>query len=283
MASSDAGHAFFRAWMQRRRCALCNDDTEEDETGGNPFLGPYPFLYFPGTEVDEEGAEGLGITMPVTRKDIFWVHDRCARFSPEVYQATDGTWYNVAATIRRGRTLKCTECQERGATIGCFEPSCNRSYHIGCTRRPIEEFHGGGVFWCQKHQWIRDIGIEGYEERVTCDGCNCLVHEEWKSCLKCKGHLQSYDLCLDCFEVYENDMGDPHPHDPSCFTLCEQTLSDRWVRIDYPSLIPSAPRKAPEVKKPKVLACAYCHATDVGGWRRGKSFSATMNPLSGLM
>ncbi|RKP13432.1 hypothetical protein BJ684DRAFT_16167 [Piptocephalis cylindrospora] len=269
MASSDAGHAFFRAWMQRRRCALCNDDTEEDDSGRNPFIGTHPFLYFPGTEVDGEEARGLGISIPVTRKDTFWVHDRCARFSPEVYQAMDGTWYNVAATVRRGRTLKCTECHERGATIGCFEPSCNRSYHIGCTHRPIEEFHGGGVFWCQKHQWIRDIGIDGYEERVTCDGCHCLVHEEWKSCLKCKGHLQSYDLCLDCFDVYQNDMGDPHPHDPSCFALCEQTLSDRWVRIDYPSIIPTATRKVIEAKKPKVPACAYCHATDVGGWRRG--------------
>jgi hypothetical protein len=96
MASSDAGYEYFKAWMQRKRCALCNDDGNDPEKGMGAFLGEYPLLITPTVIIDPSSIQ---------RRDYFWVHESCAQFSPETYHASDGTWYNVATAVRRGRTL----------------------------------------------------------------------------------------------------------------------------------------------------------------------------------
>jgi len=51
---------------------------------------------------------------------------------------------------------KCSKCKERGATIGCFEPKCTRSFHLPCTDKPLEHFEMGVIFYCPTHEAFYD-------------------------------------------------------------------------------------------------------------------------------
>lgn len=48
---------------------------------------------------------------------------------------THTTQVNLGAAIRRGRSLKCKGCKERGATIGCQWRGCQSVFHLPCAAR----------------------------------------------------------------------------------------------------------------------------------------------------
>ena len=84
----------------------------------------------------------FGLLWKTSRKenaDSFWVHELCAGYSPEVAQEGN-EWFNVGSAVRRGRKLACAGCRSRGATVGCFVPTCPRSYHIACAMRTGWDF-----------------------------------------------------------------------------------------------------------------------------------------------
>jgi hypothetical protein len=89
---SDQGFAYLDQWKDRKVCAFCNDDG----TTKDFFIGPQPFLLASTNRYGD------------TKKRSFWAHDACARHSPEVIQAKDGSWYNVSMAMRRGRTVVCS-------------------------------------------------------------------------------------------------------------------------------------------------------------------------------
>lgn len=53
--------------------------------------------------------------------------------SPEVSEQ-DGKWANVVKATRRGNRLLCFACDEKGATVGCFNGRCRHVYHVPCAR-----------------------------------------------------------------------------------------------------------------------------------------------------
>ncbi|ORX72700.1 hypothetical protein DL89DRAFT_81687 [Linderina pennispora] len=120
------------------RCAFCGDADPCDDTLGG-FVNNQPFIL---TTTTESGS---------VRRQRFWAHYACAKYSPEVLVSKDNKWYNVAVALRRARTIKCAGCKQRGASIGCFYERCQRSYHVACTDKPLEHFENGRLFWCRKH------------------------------------------------------------------------------------------------------------------------------------
>ncbi|KAF0697813.1 Aste57867_11528 [Aphanomyces stellatus] len=78
-----------------------------------------------------------------------FVHDQCAISSPLSF-FHDGSWYNVAKELRRGRFLKCFHCGLKGATIGCNTESCKVTIHLPCGM-----VHGYNVdkvqYYCKQH------------------------------------------------------------------------------------------------------------------------------------
>lgn len=62
-------------------------------------------------------------------------HQKCACWAPQVHVDPDtGAWCRIVDEYKRGRSLKCVECKQRGATIGCFEPNCRKVWHYRCLR-----------------------------------------------------------------------------------------------------------------------------------------------------
>lgn len=63
----------------------------------------------------------------------YYLHIHCALWCPEVYcDAMTEQWRHIAEALARCKAIKCAHCRKLGASIGCLEESCQRSYHFHC-------------------------------------------------------------------------------------------------------------------------------------------------------
>ncbi|KAG2182150.1 hypothetical protein INT43_007077 [Umbelopsis isabellina] len=260
---SDEGYKYLKQWRKRKICALCNDDDITPDLGG--FVGPFIIETF-----NRQGNE---------KKKTFWIHDACGRYSPEVVVTKENKWYNVTVALRRGRGVKCGACKEKGATIGCFDGDCNKSFHVPCARKPVNYFKKGVIFWCPGHE-------EYYNKKDTyvnifhCDQCNKKMEgETWFSCLPCsQEYFTTYDICSEC---YERNHCSGHEHDEDCF---EETSMAIIKEMEAEKAAEKARKKAEAraaraaTKKCKMfprrdqkggLYCSYCNTQETVRWRKG--------------
>ncbi|NXJ18107.1 PHF11 protein, partial [Dicrurus megarhynchus] len=104
------GAFWIMAKMVRRTCAFCS----EGEAGSVMYIA--------------------------TERDIA-AHQDCLLFSSGFVESEDhnpenlGIRFDVASVLkelRRGKRLVCNFCRKKGATVGCEERACRRSYHFYC-------------------------------------------------------------------------------------------------------------------------------------------------------
>lgn len=57
--------------------------------------------------------------------------------APQAYYEGDNV-HNLKAEVARGSKLKCSKCGLKGAALGCYLKSCQKSYHVPCALE-IEE------------------------------------------------------------------------------------------------------------------------------------------------
>ncbi|NP_001014257.1 PHD finger protein 11-like [Rattus norvegicus] len=63
---------------------------------------------------------------------------------------------SVKKEIWRGRRLKCSFCNNKGATVGCDLQSCPKNYHLHCAKEDrailqVDEDYGTYKLFCQRH------------------------------------------------------------------------------------------------------------------------------------
>ncbi|NWX60867.1 PHF11 protein, partial [Promerops cafer] len=104
------GALWMMAKMVRRTCAFCS----EGEAGSVMYIA--------------------------TERDIA-AHQDCLLFSSGFVESEDhnpenlGIRFDVSSVLkelRRGKRLVCNFCRKKGATVGCEERACRRSYHFFC-------------------------------------------------------------------------------------------------------------------------------------------------------
>ncbi|NXB67729.1 PHF11 protein, partial [Struthidea cinerea] len=104
------GAFWIMAKMVRRTCAFCS----EGEAGSVMYIA--------------------------TERDIA-AHQDCLLFSSGFVESEEhnpenlGLRFDVASVLkelRRGKRLVCNFCRKKGATVGCEERACRRSYHFFC-------------------------------------------------------------------------------------------------------------------------------------------------------
>lgn len=260
---SDQGFLFLdQQWKDRKVCAFCNDDG----TSKDFFIGPQPFLLASTNRYGD------------TKKRNFWAHDACARHSPEVIQARDGSWYNVSMAMRRGRTVKCTGCREKGATIGCFDPKCGRSFHVPCTGKPMSHFEDGVIFWCPQHERAL-MQRDAYDDTFSCDRCSKILGvNPWHTCSKCsEDYFHTFDLCRECFS--KDDINHEHDKDDFNVTSLELMYKEQMEKEAAAAQAIEAEEYAPIKKKVPTykakmrglsrLVCSYCWSGTSAKWRKG--------------
>ncbi|XP_055679085.1 histone-lysine N-methyltransferase trithorax [Lutzomyia longipalpis] len=81
-----------------------------------------------------------------------WVHTNCALWSAEVFEEIDGSLQNVHSAVSRGRMIKCTECGNKGATVGCNVKNCGEHFHYPCARTAKCVFMSDKTVYCPRHE-----------------------------------------------------------------------------------------------------------------------------------
>ncbi|NXC11276.1 PHF11 protein, partial [Orthonyx spaldingii] len=87
-------------------------------------------------------SEGeAGSVMYIAKERDIAAHQDCLLFSSGIVESEDHNPENlelrfdvasVLKELRRGKRLVCNFCRKKGATVGCEERACRRSYHFFC-------------------------------------------------------------------------------------------------------------------------------------------------------
>lgn len=84
-------------------------------------------------------------------------HNCCAEFSPEV-EVSEGRWKHVIQAVNRSVAIDCEGCGLSGASIGCNEDECSKSYHFKCAEKTGWGFpEHGKEFFCDSHRDHLDL------------------------------------------------------------------------------------------------------------------------------
>lgn len=134
------------------------------------------------------------------KKGAFYIHRECAQFLPEVF-LLNSQWFNVGKAVEREKQLECAKCKRLGATLGCFDLKCGKSFHIPCCGFKETILKQSGIFWCSVHnEMIQDP--DKFKTTIHCNLCNddCTDKlEDTLSCTICQDYYQAFDICRDCF------------------------------------------------------------------------------------
>ncbi|GAN06533.1 DNA methylase N-4 [Mucor ambiguus] len=263
-AQDKHGYLFLEKWSNRKICGFCNDDDDNSQELGS-FVGPFVSTM---TKLGQE------------KKRTFWVHDACARYSPEVrFSVVDGKWYNVTRALKRGRSMRCFACKEKGATIGCFDSKCSKSFHLSCTNKPVNNFRNGVIFWCHIHEAALEKK-DAYINVFHCDGCSKRFSndETWLTCEQCSldNYFSSFDLCKECYK--KNSVLREHQHERSVYKetsylqleqaeVLEQIKKGDGKYTKKAQLFPWRSRKLSNGSTP--TSCCYCGTLQADNWRKG--------------
>ncbi|CAG8500157.1 10011_t:CDS:10, partial [Diversispora eburnea] len=232
---NDMGYLYLQAWSSRKICGFCNDD-DAHQLGG--FIGPQPFISNTYTRHGE-------------KQKLFWAHQACAKYSPEVFVTKSNEWYNVTLAWKRGRGMKCGKCRERGATIGCFEPKCAKSYHLPCTDKPLSHFEMGVIFYCPAHE-------ARYIQKA----------DKWWTCKPCESNFfSSFDLCPQCFD---EKFPENHQHGKDSFEeISVKQIKDEQITKQAAIAVASQKARTSRKKSKNLIhrkggrvQCSYCWAEE---------------------
>ncbi|XP_065221802.1 histone-lysine N-methyltransferase trithorax-like isoform X2 [Planococcus citri] len=80
-----------------------------------------------------------------------WVHSNCALWSSEVFEEIDGSLQNIHSAISRGRQIRCSVCDKKGASVGCCYKNCTLTYHFLCAKKASCVFLQNRTIYCQNH------------------------------------------------------------------------------------------------------------------------------------
>ncbi|GCC27617.1 transcription factor 20 [Chiloscyllium punctatum] len=79
----------------------------------------------PGSEEDLQAPE-----LPLDPHE-HWLHGACAVWTSGVYLAA-GKLYGLQEAVEMASEMKCSTCEQAGATLGCYTKGCNQKYHYIC-------------------------------------------------------------------------------------------------------------------------------------------------------
>lgn len=107
--------------------------------------------HVPAKEGDQVENDGLMILMKhptfstANEVQILGSAGGFASYSEPARIDTEFVWYNIGVEVNRARQLRCSECKETGAAIGCSYGSCGKTYHFRCAVKNGWQGWRGGI------------------------------------------------------------------------------------------------------------------------------------------
>jgi len=70
---------------------------------------------------------------------------------------------DINREVKRGARLKCVYCRKKGATVGCAEPKCKKSYHLNCgyNHKALCQFYDQFKSYCREHRPVQRVQRRG--------------------------------------------------------------------------------------------------------------------------
>ncbi|XP_023554232.1 BRCA1-associated RING domain protein 1 [Cucurbita pepo subsp. pepo] len=109
------------AIVRNAKCAFCQSSKVTEDTG--------PVLHY------LNGSLVVGVE--AANPNVIHAHKLCVDWAPQAYYQGDDV-HNLKSEVARGSKLKCSKCGLKGAALGCYSKSCQKSYHVPCALE-IEE------------------------------------------------------------------------------------------------------------------------------------------------
>jgi len=114
-------------------------------------------------------ADGL-MNDHIHEKDDIQAHYFCLLFSSGLGQKgkdEDGIRGfmigDIRKEIKRGARLKCHYCHKKGATVGCAEQKCKKSFHLPCGSKndSLQQYFDQFKAYCKEHRPTQKPGRRG--------------------------------------------------------------------------------------------------------------------------
>ena len=87
-----------------------------------------------GEGSDSEDDDPIIDTGALIRGRPVYAHEECLFWCPDAWQGDDMSWQNVSKSLNRCHRLKCAECGEGDAPLGCKRKACKKNWHYPCAR-----------------------------------------------------------------------------------------------------------------------------------------------------
>jgi len=173
---------------------------------------------------------------------------------------------DILKEVRRGLRLKCHKCRATGATVGCSDIQCKRTYHFPCGSESgmLNQYFGVFKSFCINHRPIQKIpkrflkGIQATcticQEEVTAEPSDdrlwapCCKKQSWfhPDCIQrlalSAGYFFKCPICSndDLFIKEMKEMGINIPEQDASWELepnAFQELLQRHSQCDHPTCI----------------------------------------------
>ncbi|NXA38360.1 RAI1 protein, partial [Eudromia elegans] len=100
-------------------CYCCDERTEGEEAAEKP------------RRHECSKGESLVQEAPAGDTQEHWLHEACAVWTAGVFLVA-GKLYGLQEAVKAAADVKCSSCQQAGATVGCCQKGCPHSYHYAC-------------------------------------------------------------------------------------------------------------------------------------------------------
>lgn len=108
-------------FKRRNRAEAAAKNTDSSQTGHADMKAPLEFV----PELEVQIPE-----LPLDSNE-YWVHEGCALWASGVYYVC-GRLYGLQEALQIAQEMKCSHCQEPGASLGCYNRGCSSQYHHLC-------------------------------------------------------------------------------------------------------------------------------------------------------
>jgi len=180
---------------------------------------------------------------------------------------------DIRREVRRGARLKCVYCRKKGATVGCAEQRCKKSYHPNCGKKHNSLFQFFDQFksFCKEHRPVQTVRkVEGRSGNNSCSTCTicqdrivrkATLKTLWSPCCSSFFHR-------DCVQTMAVSAGKEHLRCPNCNDTEAFLLEMKEVGIYVPEQDASWEYKGnyDDVDGERVTAChaklCFCPHTD---------------------
>jgi len=123
---------------------------------------------------------------PIIETEQIQAHFYCLLFSSGLGQKgkeDDGIkgflFSDIRKELKRGARLKCVYCRKKGATVGCAEPKCKKSYHLPCGDHhdSLQQFFDQFKSFCKEHRPSQRVERHGGKKSEKKDNI-CIICQE---------------------------------------------------------------------------------------------------------